>query len=164
MKFIDENGRLFGKISVIDVVVLLLVAALALSVLFVKQGQPSTGSGTPQDSIAFQVLVSGVDSYMEDAVQKGDKLYDKDYASGGPIGEITDVQVMPGTLQAEYADGTVDMAAVENGINLVITVEGQGLIHDGSYLVNRIYDLGVNAARVFYTKHAQFTGTVTHIF
>lgn len=49
---------------------------------------------------------------------------------------------------------------MENGVNLLITVQGDGLIKDGRYLLNRIYDLGVNSSRNFCTRYAQFNGTV----
>ena len=47
--------------------------------------------------------------------------------------------------------------------NLVLTIQGEGLISEGRYQLNRIYDLGINASRNFYTPYAQFTGTVTSI-
>ncbi len=52
---------------------------------------------------------------------------------------------------------------VEDGVNLLLTVEGRGIISDGRYLVNRVYDLGVNSARNYHTPYAQFTGTVVAI-
>lgn len=165
MRIMDENGRLFGKISIIDVVVLLLVAAIAASIAFVRSGQQVTGNGATEETITFQVLATGLAGYLEPAVQTGDKLFDKDYASGGALGTITDVEVLPGTKQAYLNDGTVAQVEMEEGVNLLLTVEGSGLVSaSGSYSLNRIYDLGVNSARTYYTKYAEFTGTVTDIF
>ena len=76
MKIIDENGRLFGKISVIDVVVLLLVVAMAAAIFFVKRDQAVTGNSVAEQPITFQVLVSGAYDYMEPMIQVGDLLYD----------------------------------------------------------------------------------------
>ena len=46
MKIIDENGRLWGKISVIDLLVIavVLVMALALYVKNVRSGTPTTST------------------------------------------------------------------------------------------------------------------------
>ena len=43
MKVIDNNGRLFGKISLIDVLAVLVVLALGAA-LYVKSNQPHTGT------------------------------------------------------------------------------------------------------------------------
>lgn len=164
MRFIDENGRLFGKISVVDVVVLLLVAAMAGSIFYVKKSQNMT-NGVAEEPITYQVTVSGAQDYIQDSIQVGDALFDKEFASGGALGTITEIQELPGTLQAEFNDGTIAQAEVEGAVNLLLTVEGKGLVSDtGSYSINRIYDLGVNSARTYYTKYAEFIGTVTKIF
>jgi len=164
MKIIDNEGRLFGKISIIDVLVVAVVAVLAVA-LYVKNDRPQTGSNVTTQPITFQVLVGGVPEYVQEAVQEGDKLYDKVYESGGPLGTITEIQVLPGRQMAEFDDGTVGVAEVQDYVDLLLTVEGSGLVSEnGIYQLNRVYDLGVNAARNYYTKYAQFDGTVTHIF
>lgn len=165
MKLIDQNGRLFGKISIVDVLVILIVAAMAAAIFYVKNGQNAgIGNGVVEETICFQVRVPGVPSYMEDAVQAGDLLYDLSYASGGALGEITQVQVEPGFRDAIYYDGTLGLAPVEDGVDLVLTVKGTGLVgENGSYMLNRIYDLGVNSSRTYYTKYARFDGRVIDI-
>lgn len=162
MKIIDRNGRLFGKISVIDLLVIAVVLVMALA-LYVKNNQTHTGTSVTNTNITYQVLVSGVRNYVGDAVVMGDLMYDQDRSSGGTLGKITAVEVLPSGKLAEFADGTVGTVPVEDGVNLLLTVEGSGLIRDGRYLLNRVYDLGVNSSRNFYTKYAQFTGIVTVI-
>ena len=52
----------------------------------------------------------------------------------------------------------------EGGVNLLLTVEGSGLVTErGGYMLNRVYDLGINSARTYQTKYAEFTGTVMAI-
>ena len=46
---------------------------------------------------------------------EGDQLFDPDRSSGGTLGTITDIQLMPGTKLAEFDDGTVAAATVEDG-------------------------------------------------
>lgn len=164
MKIIDRNGRLFGKISVIDVLVVAVVLVMAVALYVKNNHKEITGTSVTNTTITYQVLVSGVRNYVGDAVQEGDFLYDMDRSSGGSLGQITNIEKLPGTKLAEFKDGTVDTVPVEDGVSLLLTVEGSGLISEGRYLLNRIYDLGVNSSRNYYTKYAQFTGTVTAIF
>ena len=54
MKMIDRNGRLFGKISVIDVLVILVVLVMAAALYF-KNIQTHTGTAVTEQTITFQV-------------------------------------------------------------------------------------------------------------
>ena len=93
MNFIDRNGRLFGKISVIDVLVIGVVLVMAAA-LFFKNNQAHTGMSVTEQDITFQVRARGVDDYVAAAILVGDSLYDQSYSSGGrALGQITDIQV-----------------------------------------------------------------------
>lgn len=162
MKLIDHNGRLFGKISVIDVLVLAVVVVLAAALYF-KSNQTHTGTSVTNNEITYQVLASGVRNYVADAVREGDYMYDQDRSSGGTLGKIVSIEVLSSGKMAEFNDGTVDTVPVEDGVNLLLTIQGSGILSDGRYLLNRVYDLGVNSSRNFYTPYAQFTGVVTSI-
>ena len=167
MKMIDRNGRIFGKISVIDLVVAAVVVVLAAALYF-KSNQVHTGRSVVEQTITFQVRVRGLDRYIADAVLVGDGLYDQNYPSGGrAIGYITEVEVErdPGTKLAEsLGDGTAALVEAEDTVDLLITLEGKGLVENGRYSINRIYGLGVNSGRTYYTKRAQFVGSVANIF
>lgn len=166
MKLIDRNGRLFGKISVIDLLVVAVVVVMAAALQF-KNEQTLTGSNVQEETIVFQVQVYGVRHYVADAIRVGDGLYDLNYSSGGrALGKITEIQVVsdPGTVVASLNDGTFAPVEAEDTVNLLLTVEGSGLVSGRSRSINRVYDLGINASRNFYTKMVQFTGTVSNIF
>lgn len=163
MRIIDRNGRLFGKISVIDVLVILVVAVLGAALYF-KSQQPHTGSSVPVQTITYQVLVEAAPAYLEENIHVGDKVYDKTYESSGALGEITEIERLPSAKQATYYDGTVAMAEVDDAVNLLLTIRGSGLVSDRSYSINRVYDLGINSARTYYSQYAEFNVTVTHIF
>ena len=162
MKIIDRHGRLFGKISVIDVLVIAVVLVMAAA-LFFKSNQTHTGTSVTSETITYQMVANGVRTYVADAVQVGDLMYDQDRSSGGTLGKIVDIQVLPGTKLGEMNDGTAGMVPVEDGVDLLLTIEGSGIVSEGRYLLNRVYDLGVNSARNYYTPYAQFTGTITAI-
>ena len=162
-KIIDRNGRLFGKVSVIDLVVVLMVAALALAMNMKNNdldASKTTGADTP---ITFTVYVENVEPYIADALRVDDYVYDKDRASGGAIGKITKVECLPGETTAQLPNGTFVRVANQHGCNLLVTIEGSGMVSNGRYSINRIYEIGVNAARNFYTSYVVFTGSVIEI-
>lgn len=163
MKLVDNNGRLFGKISVIDVVVILVVIAMGAALYVKNNTLVHTSTNVTLNTITYQVQVNGVPQYVADAIQTEDPLYEQDRSTGGSLGTIVSIETAPGTKIAELTDGSVELVPVEDGVNLLLTVKGEGIYKDGRYLLNRIYDLGVNAARTFYTPYAQFQGTVSAI-
>lgn len=167
MKIIDRDGRLFGKISVIDVLVIAVVAVIAAAVYF-KHNVAPTGAGTVEERpIVFQVKVTGTERYIADAIQVGDKIYDPNYSSGGgPVGEITQVEVLndPGTMIYEnLQNGTLVKIEVAGTADLLVTVKGSGVSDGRSYSINRVYDLGINSARTYRSNKAIFSGTVVNI-
>lgn len=162
MKMIDRNGRLFGKISIIDVLAIVVVAVLAVA-LYTKNNHREITGTTSDTTITYQVMAYGINDYVADAVQVGDHLYEENRSSGGSLGKIIAVESFPGTKLTALNDGTYRDVPVEQGVNLLITVEGTGIISDGRYLLNRIYDLGVNSSRNYCTPYAQFIGVVYSI-
>ena len=63
MKLIDRNGRLFGNISIIDVLVIAVVLFLAVALQF-KGNQTHTGTSVTEVPINYQITVSGVRNYV----------------------------------------------------------------------------------------------------
>ena len=163
MKILDRDGRLFGKISIIDVIVLLVVAVLAVAV-FVKSQRAQTSTSITDTPVIYQMLLTNQPEYMLSAIQEGDQLYDQERSTGGSLGTITQVEVSDGTNLGALDDGTYAVLPAENRYNILITVEGAGLVSaDGGVALNRVYDLGVNSSRTFTTQYASFISTVTDI-
>lgn len=167
MRIIDRDGRLFGRISVIDLLVIAVVAVIVAAV-YVKNNTVPTGSGTVKEqSITFQIQTVGMEDYLTAAIRVGDKIYDANYSSGGgPVGEITQVQVLndPGiALEENLQDGTAPQIEVEGTVDLLITVKGFGVSDGRGYTINRVYEVGVNSSRTYRTNRATFNGTVVDI-
>lgn len=127
MKLIDRDGRLFGKISVIDVIVLAVVVVLVAAV-FTKTRMPQTGATVSTVPVVYTMRVQNQPEYMLDAIQVGDQLFDEARSTGGSLGTITDVQVSDGTYQASLNDGTVAMVPAEGYYDLLLTIEGEALV------------------------------------
>ena len=56
-----------------------------------------TSTNTADQTITYQILASGIRTYVAEAVREDDQLFDPDRSSGGTLGTITDIQLMPGT-------------------------------------------------------------------
>ena len=161
MKIMDKNGRLFGKISIIDVVVLLVVAVMALG-LYVKSNTKNITASTEDETITYQVMVNAIPDYMAEALKVEDLIFE-DGVYGDSLGKVTDIEISDGDRLAGLPNGTLEMLPVEGTVNMLVTIEGKGIVDEGNYMLNRIYNLGINSARTFCTPYTQFTGTVINI-
>jgi hypothetical protein len=162
MKIMDKDGRLFGKISIIDVLVILVVIVLAVA-LNLKSELAPTNTTVANTPIYFEVLTEAIPNYVADNIEVGDILFDKDQSTGGAIGKITAVERLPGTRSVNMTDGTMTLVDVEDFCIMRLEIESSGQIDRGKFNINRIYNLGVNASRNFYSKYAIFKIFVTEI-
>ena len=112
MKFIDEKGRLFGKLSIIDLLVLILIIAAAVFVGTKLADRNDTGEVDNSTRLEYTVLATEVDpstyevvkqyvdsaSGLKDQMMTGSTLCD---------GYVIDVVATPHVTYVECDDGTV---------------------------------------------------------
>ena len=124
---IDEKGRLFGKLNIVDLLVILvvLVAVVVLGVKFLgKDGGGGINPGKTQ--VTYTVLVKGVEQEVYDNIQK--------YIPGQLMasGEMLDGQVVSVEPRAHEQTVTVDQIKTsatpeptvdEGTIDLLFTIE-----------------------------------------
>ena len=164
-KIIDRSGRLFGKVSIIDVLVVLVVVVMAFALHVKNNALDASKTGESSNTpITFVVEAENIPFNVIAAIQVGDKVYDKDRSSGGAIGTITAIEAVEAGKTERLDNGTYARLTNENAQNLLITIEGTGSVTEGRYAINKIYEIGVNAARNFYTNYAAFTASVTSIW
>jgi hypothetical protein len=162
-KIIDEHGRVFGKISVIDFAVVLIVILIGAA-LYLKYDVLDVSDKTSQSgAITYTVTIYGVRDYTVDAVKPGDLLYDKNNRGGYPIGTITGIQTADAKKASELLDGTIVLGNKVGYQDITLTVTADCTRSDGKYLVNRTYELNANSKRTFNTRYCTFEATITAV-
>ena len=103
MKLIDEKGRLFGKVNLFDllVVLLLIVGIVGMSTRLIKPDPERTEMSTA----TFQVEIVSAQDYYLGAYQVGDTLYEGDMA----LGTITAVKETPCKALKVMPDGSTKL-------------------------------------------------------
>lgn len=132
MKLIDEKGRLFGKLSIIDLLVLIIIvaAALFLGTKLASRGGGITSSGEPV-TMVYTVKVTEVDPATYEVVQafvdretgKKDQLLT---GSALASGYVTDCVASPHVTYVETADGQVvpvESTGEDTRLDLTFTLE-----------------------------------------
>lgn len=166
MKIIDEKGKLFGKINLIDLlVVVVLIAALILVAVRFTKGNDSNPVNSAT-KLTYTTLVSGVtqDTYAEvlrqlEAAGGRDQLM----ASGDMLDAyVVGVTAVPHVNYQPNADGVI-VTSVEQGnkarVDLTFTVEATV----ENPVVNEVgtQEVRVGKSHILKTTHFEFTyGTI----
>lgn len=159
-KLIDQNGRLFGLISVIDVAVVAVVAVLAAALLFKGSATPIASIAAPMDPITYELTISNMPLGRLDSLRVGDPLFDQE--TFNHLGNITNIAVEDCRISILKTDGTFDYADVEGRYNVVLTVQAQAMTDERQHIyVNRTNLVAVGWSLNVYTQASLFSGLIT---
>ena len=167
--FIDRDGRIFGLVSVVDLLVLIFLVLAGVSLYLKANVLDTTQTAqshdlSAMDTVSVQVLVSNVSDFVADALEIGDEVYDQGNFDAGVLGTISDIQIQDASYIAELSNGLqAVVSGAEDHCNILLTLECRYTQPNGFWMINGDYPLGVNAARTFFTKYAGFGGTVVQI-
>ena len=169
MKLIDEKGRLFGKLNLIDLLVIVLILAVAAAVCWKLLGNRAPGSVPSQPdvitageelTVRFEVRATSVDeSYFEgyDEYLVGASLVrDSSVLNGHVVG----YEIEPSTTTALDAAGNSVLLTDLDRYDVVYTIEYTGVMNanaltDGDQVIR----IGQNYA--IHTTYVDATGYIT---
>lgn len=161
-KLMDENGRLFGLVSVIDVAVIAVVAVLAFALYTKDTAMPIASAADPMQTIRYEVTITNMPEGRLESLRPEDNIYDRE--TGNHMGVIKDIRSEDCVISMLKADGTYVMAPIDTRYNVTLTVEAQARVDErGHYYVNRSNIIGVGWSMDFFTKTSLFGGTITEM-
>ena len=131
---IDEKGRLFGKVSIIDIVVVLAIAVLAAGFVYNRTAQHVRQIIMADTPLCVTFLVEGVREFSLEAVQEGDVFFRQHERV--PLGTVTRIDTGPAYDIMVRTDGTAVYVPVEGRYNMYITLSGVGSVTDNGFFVN----------------------------
>lgn len=125
MKIVDEQGRLFGKINLIDLIFLILLIAVVVTGAkrLTKDPIPVESTGHAEITLHIQ----GIGEAGAAAIQKGQKIYH--YDTNELMGVIKNVQRQPLT-EFSKEDGQWMESEVPNAYLVILTIDGPVTIGD----------------------------------
>lgn len=147
---LDEKGRLFGKISIIDIGVLLLIVALLGGVYYKFFMVDKDNNAAKFDTIEYKVLVKEVRQQSVDAIEIGADIYD--VKTDTPMGKIISKEALPATDQLTKADGTVVIAEKPGKFNVLVTIQVPGIETKYGFRANGRMDINREFQQVMDTQ------------
>ena len=127
------------KFNIMDVLILLVIAAVAAVLLYVfvfSENTPMDSlGGTQTTKITYVVEIANVDDIYADKISVGDTLIDSSKKMN--IGTITAVESQPYVhLGKNLTNGTMELTTVDNRSTIYVTVEADATLSGFSYNVN----------------------------
>ena len=141
MRLIDNKGRLFGLVNIIDLAVLLLIAAIAARVGLKSRLLTAVNPSTLK-AVEVVLLVEDVRSATADAVAEGDTVLNT--KSNAVLGQLVKKEVIPAVKEIETSDGRLVKAESPYRKDVYITVRGQGQV-TGNVIILGGYEMRVGA-------------------
>ncbi len=161
-KIIDEKGRIFGKISIIDIIVLLL-AILVVCGIFVKHAEDSHTKKISADTqkITYQIELKSVRDGTVNSFREGDKVFDTEKEV--EIGTIKSVEAVDAVSSKTNSEGIYVETKVPEKYDVTLTIEADGQVTDGRINLAKTCEIGVNGTKNFYTKYTASQGAIIDI-
>lgn len=160
-KNIDEKGRIFGKVSVIDLIVITL-ALIAVLAIFERANQNAQYQEiTSEDSFSYSILIEGIRERTVASFQPGDEIFGD--PSGDLMGKIEEIEVREAKRTIPTLDGRFVEGPVQDRYDVLLHIKADGRISQGSYLVGRAEEVSLNSRKKFKTKYVTMTALITEL-
>ncbi len=148
---LDEKGKLFGKISIVDIGVLLLIVALLGGVWYRFFAIDKHSNAAKFDTLEYTfALAEGVRQQSVDAIIVGADVYD--VKTDTPMGKIVGKEVIPAVEQLTKADGTVVWAEKPGRFNVHVKVQVPGIETAYGFRANGRLDINREQQQVLDTQ------------
>lgn len=144
---IDKNGKLFGKINIIDLLIILVVVAVV--VIFVTKAftPAQQASETETSTVRLEFFSFEAIPQIADSLEVGASAFED--TTNVQFGKVVDFSAEPAKEYTVDADGnTVEIPSAYKYV-VTVTLELEGNLTDsGLYIGSRLYSIGTS-----YTLH-----------
>lgn len=159
-KAVDKNGKIGGRVSIIDILVILLIIVVAVGIV-ARYGSSVTNSVKSDKMFEYVLKVESVRGYTVDALNKGGKVTDK--KSEKALGEIVDVKVESATLQSTTASGEVKNSELPDRYTCYVTIRATGKESSDNYILDDSTELSVGRNIELYSKYVKTSGDIKSV-
>lgn len=124
MKLIDKDGKLFSKISIIDIVIVLVILFIVVSLVFGKTDTPAATKVSKNETNYTLVLKAyGLYKHDREPFSVGDNIYGN---NGESIGKVTAITSENTKSNIKLSDGKYVEFSNPQFYDYFLTIEGKG--------------------------------------
>lgn len=156
----DKNGKIFGKISIIDLFVLVLTAAVVIGI-GIRYGSKMTSAVQSSEEFECTIMVSNVREFPVEALEKKGVITDK--KSEIVLGEIMAVETEPAEFESTTANGEIIKTILPERYNCTVTIRAKGKVSDEAYIMDDSNELSVGRNMDIYSKYVKTSGEIKSV-
>lgn len=135
---IDKKGRLFGRISIIDIIIIAAAALIIAGAVYLSR--PADGGGAASSeggNLLFTVELSRKEEGYEQYIKVGEKVYDN--LKGYYLGEIVAMEIKPyRNLGADMETGVWRETPVDGLYSIYLTIKANAERSDSTTVINNV--------------------------
>lgn len=124
-------------------------------------GAVTTGNSNVGSKFSYTILVKGLSETSKEMLKIGDDVYDK--ISNTYIGKISNLEITEAKDLLEDLNGNVILEEIPGKIDVLISIDTDGVIKNGEYLANGLIRIMVGNLKEIKTKYLMCFGTVNSI-
>ena len=158
--FITKDGKFFGKVSIIDVIVVIAVIVLAVGFYF-RIISPMERVVTTEQRIEYEIRVHAVRESTADALGNMGEI--ADFRTGEELGEIIGTEIDVALWEAAMADGNFVAYPVPDRHDVIVTVQVNGGVSDTGFFTFQNRPLAIGSHMRFMSKYAETSGEIISI-
>jgi hypothetical protein len=157
---IDREGRLFGKVSVIDILIICVVLIAVAGIGYKFSTSNISGPFTKVDHIQVVFYQEEIPDYVANAVKNGDPV--RESLQYSDFGTVVDVQIGDAVSWVETDSGENVPAPKPGYSSVYITMDAKGIIgENGVTIDNSVYYVGKTIE--LYVGNATFEGRIADV-
>ena len=156
---IDENGKIGGKINLIDfliVVVILAVIAFAAYRFFLNLNKDTTGN----DPVIMEFTCAEVNDYTVERLETGAPVLDGNANRG--LGTAIDFVIDDATTYSATESGKPVLVDIPDSKSVIVTVESVGKLDDNGLLIDGTR-YGIGHSAVIFVGKCRLSGKISGI-
>lgn len=157
-----KDGKLFGKISIIDIIVVVCVIVLAFGIYAKFTSTSDAVSTTEKAKIEYVYKVKGVREYTVDAFKLGGPMYDRETKEY--MGMVKDVHADDAVMQVSLVDGTYTELTIPKKYDVYVTVEVDGKYNSLGFYTNENKYIGTGSTLHAHSKYTTTEGEIVDVY
>ena len=156
-----KDGKLFGKVSIIDILVIIIILVTALGVYAKFTSTPETVQVTTE-KFSYIVRIDKVRQYTVDGLKELGKIYDKETKEH--LGEIVEVISVENTVETGInSAGKAVKTEYPDKYSVLIRIETDGSVGTNGYYTSSNRLIGVGGELSIESKYVSTSGRVISI-
>lgn len=158
MKIIDKKGKLFGKVSIIDVLTVLVILAMVSWFVWARIGRNLQSEvASREQPIEFTVVINAIRKTTAEAIEKGDRMFE--FKTGAFVGTVESVSTEPADVLLAKEGGVMLRVEDSKRVDTFVTITSTARVSEDVITVNGV-EIRVGATIGLKSKYVQVQGNV----